>query len=176
MKTFGEYLNERKKVEGPLPQIYVDLDQVMADFLRAAREELGHEFLDRSTRSKNEIWKILDAKKDFWEQLKPMKDAMVLWKFIKKHDPHILSAIPLNPQAVVDKKKWVKKHLGLFDQKRINLVKRNQKKDFAKANGNPAILIDDHIKNIHEWEGAGGIGIHHISAQKTISQLKKLGY
>ena len=41
--------------------------------------------------------------------------------------------------------------------------------------GVPNILIDDHIKNIREWEARGGIGVRHISPQKTISQLKKLG-
>ena len=35
---------------------------------------------------------------------------------------------------------------------------------------------NDYIKNINEWEAKGGIGIHHTSVGKTISELKKLGF
>jgi hypothetical protein len=37
-------------------------------------------------------------------------------------------------------------------------------------------LIDDYLKNIKEWEAAGGIGIHHTSPNNTISQLKRNGF
>jgi len=40
----------------------------------------------------------------------------------------------------------------------------------------PNILIDDHIGNIREWENAGGIGVHHINANSTINDLKKIGF
>jgi hypothetical protein len=47
-----------------------------------------------------------------------------------------------------------------------------------KSGGNrrPAILIDDFKNNINEFKAAGGIGIHHTSASKTISELKRLGF
>jgi hypothetical protein len=44
------------------------------------------------------------------------------------------------------------------------------------VNGEPALLIDDYIKNINQFKARGGIGIHHTSTASTISQLKKLGY
>jgi len=40
----------------------------------------------------------------------------------------------------------------------------------------PNVLIDDHSKNIGEWEAQGGIGIHHTSVNRTITKLKKLGF
>ena len=40
----------------------------------------------------------------------------------------------------------------------------------------PNVLIDDHLGNIKEWEGAGGIGVHHTSADSTINDLKRIGY
>ena len=58
----------------------------------------------------------------------------------------------------------------------INLVLRDQKRKFAQTNDKPNILIDDYIKNIREWESAGGIGITHINVRKTISELKKQGF
>ena len=42
--------------------------------------------------------------------------------------------------------------------------------------GQPNVLIDDHQKNIMEWEAKGGIGIHHTNVGKSIAKLKKLGF
>ena len=55
---------------------------------------------------------------------------------------------------------------------------RADKKRFAKdgRTGAPNILIDDHPKNIGEWEANGGIGIHHTNVNRTITKLKKLGF
>ena len=49
-------------------------------------------------------------------------------------------------------------------------------KSYATTNGKPNILIDDYIKNIREWQAAGGTGIHHTDVRKTISELKRLGF
>ena len=40
----------------------------------------------------------------------------------------------------------------------------------------PALLIDDFKRNVDQFKAAGGIGIHHTSASKTISELKRLGF
>lgn len=176
MQRFEDYLSEANKIEGPLPQLYLDLDGVMADFMAGAHEELGHAFDDRSTRSKKEIWAKMDANKTFWHDLPPMKDALVLWKFIKKYDPQILSAVPNTPDAVSGKKHWLKKHLKLSNPSKINLVKRHQKVNYVTKDGVDGLLIDDYIKNIKEFKAAGGVGVRHTSAQNTIKQLKKLGY
>jgi hypothetical protein len=58
----------------------------------------------------------------------------------------------------------------------IHLVQRADKRKYATTDGKPNILIDDYIKNIKEWEDAGGIGIHHTSPMSTIAQLKRLGF
>ena len=55
----------------------------------------------------------------------------------------------------------------------IHLVVRSDKKSFAKGNN---LLIDDYEKNIKEWENAGGQAILHTNTNKTISELKKLGF
>ena len=58
---------------------------------------------------------------------------------------------------------------------KVNLVKRREKKLFAKR-GKPAILIDDYEKNVRDFTMSGGIGIHHTNTSKTIQQLKRLGF
>ena len=57
-------------------------------------------------------------------------------------------------------------------------VQRKDKANFAMdgRDGRPNILIDDHIKNIQQFKSAGGIGVRHTSASKTISELKDIGY
>ena len=75
-----------------------------------------------------------------------------------------------------DKLKWLKNHTRI-KEKNVNLVQRRDKKNYATDDrGQPAILIDDHIKNIKEWQAAGGFGIHHTSAANTIAKLKKMGF
>jgi len=58
----------------------------------------------------------------------------------------------------------------------VHLVMRADKQKYATTGGKPNILIDDYIKNIKEWENAGGIGIHHLSPTQTIAQLKRYGF
>ena len=53
---------------------------------------------------------------------------------------------------------------------------RSDKQKYAMTDGKPNVLIDDYIKNIKEWEAKGGIGVHHTSVGKTISELKGLGF
>ena len=63
-----------------------------------------------------------------------------------------------------------------FKRGNIHLVLRAQKKDYATSDEKPNVLIDDYIKNIREWESAGGIGILHKDVGKTINELKRLGF
>ena len=67
------------------------------------------------------------------------------------------------------------KNTGISNRSKINLVRRKEKKLFARK-GNPSILIDDYEKNVREFINAGGKGIHHTNTSKTIAQLKRLGF
>jgi hypothetical protein len=53
---------------------------------------------------------------------------------------------------------------------------RADKQKYAMINGKANLLIDDYIKNIHEWEAKGGIGVHHTSPSETLAELKRLGF
>ena len=171
MKTFKDYL-----VEFDSPQIYCDMDGVLADFQKFTSEHLGHKF-------KDEYWHELPN--DLFYQLPPMPDAKILWEFIgrQKPDPYILTAIPrkgrgpISERAAQDKMKWMRKYFGVKESN-IYAVMRIDKAKFAKdgRDGRPNVLIDDHIKNITHFRAKGGIGIHHTSARNTIKELRKLGY
>jgi len=110
-------------------------------------------------------------------QLLIIPNAKRLYDFISKYDPHVLSAYTdRDPSSKSGKMKWLKAH-AKFKRANIHLVLRAQKKSFAKdKDESPNVLIDDYIKNIKEWESAGGIGIHHTNVGKSISELKRLGF
>lgn len=163
-----------------IAHIYCDMDGVLVDFMKGARKSLGKDLDDPSlpkdekVRLKNQISKI----EGFWENLDQMPDAMKLWNFINRYEPRILTAYPSwDEDGKHGKKIWVEKHLKL-PHDRFFAVRRVEKQEYAKdkKTGMPNLLIDDHKKNIQEFEAAGGIGIHHTNANDTISKLKKLGF
>ena len=160
-----------------LPQIYCDMDQVLVNFMGGANKALAAQGLGTfQTIEKNVKWEALSKVPKFWANLEPMSDAMMLWRYIKPHQPYILST-PSKHMATCkpEKIEWVRKHLGAVEQ--IHLVPRENKQKFAvNSDGTPNLLIDDYEKNIKEWVAKGGIGIRHINSINTISQLRKLGY
>jgi len=176
---FGSGLQEQK--QSTLPQLYVDMDQVLVDFLDGAKNTLGVEYTDKEYWMKDgagDKKKILTQKApNFFRDLNWMPDGKQLWSFIQKHSPNILSAHPTKwmPNAKKDKATWLNKNVrGVGD---VHLVKREEKQKYAVSpSGQPNVLIDDHPKNIKEWKAKGGVGILHRSAKETIAKLKKMGF
>ena len=169
MKTFSQHIMEFDN-----PQIYCDMDGVVADFVKFTTNFLGTKF-------KDEYWDDLPL--DLFAQLPKMPDADVLWGYIKQFQPFMLTAVPRESRGPIakrawkDKTRWMMKNFKLPSSRMIIVLRKNKKK-FAMdgRDKRPNILIDDHLGNITEWEGAGGIGVHHISASSTINDLKKIGF
>ena len=164
-----------------LPQIYCDMDQVLVDFLGGAKEVLGVPYNDKNywmQEASDDKKKILRRKApNLFENLDWMGDGRKLWNYILEHSPKILSACPSwMPDSNKQKESWINQHLNIGESQ-IHLVKRAEKRRYAiNESGQPNILIDDHSKNIGEWQAAGGIGILHQSAESTIEKLKKMGF
>ena len=164
-----------------LPRIYCDMDGVLCDFKTAAVRETGmpiDNWMQSGGKDKDAKWKPIIDNKRFWHTLPWNPGGQQLWMYIKNYTPHILSAYvehATDPNCIPGKRQWAMGNLGL-PANRINLVKRREKQNFAKLNGEPTLLIDDYIKNVNQFKARGGIGIHHISTASTISQLKSLGF
>ncbi len=161
------------------PIIYCDMDGVLADFKTAAVKTTGMS-INRwmNIPSSKQKWSLILQNKNFWYDLPWMQGGKQLWSYISKHDPHILSAYVeenFDPNCIPGKRAWLRKNVNMVNSQKVNLVKRREKKLFAKR-GKPAILIDDYEKNIRDFNMSGGIGIHHTSTSKTIQQLKRLGF
>jgi len=150
-------------------KIYCDMDGVITDFRRAYLNltgiDIGNEFYNDT-----EFWTpINNAGIDFWVEMEWLSDGKILWNYIEKYTPIILSAPSNRDESRVGKQMWVKRELpGVH----LYLRYAKHKIDFAEPN---AVLIDDRIENIENWVNAGGIGIHHTSTESTIHHLKKLG-
>ena len=169
MKGFQQHL-----VEFDFPQIYCDMDGVVAAFTKFTADYLGTKF-------KDDFWS--DLPDDLFLQLPKMPDADILWNYIKQFQPFMLTAVPRESRGPIakrawkDKTRWMKKNFRLPSD-RMRIVLRKNKKNFAVdgRDKRPNILIDDHAGNIREWETAHGIGIHHTDASSTINQLKRIGF
>ena len=166
--NFKDYLTEFDN-----PQIYCDMDGVLADFQGAFNKQFGGNFKDAR-------WPELPE--DSFLNLPKMKDANRLWGFIKKHKPRILTATPRESRGPIAKRSgedkiiWMKVNFGV-KRNDVYTVKRKDKKHFNTAHdGRPNVLIDDHLGNIEEWRVGGGLGVHHTSADSSIKQLKSIGF
>jgi len=170
---------KRFKSKYALPQIYCDMDGVLADFKRAAEKTSGVKINKWMDLPKGNKWDSIRNKKDFWSTLPWQPGGRTLWSFIKKYNVHILSAYvdtSIDTNCIPGKLIWCRRNLGLGANK-VNLVRRSEKSNYAQTGyKTSAILIDDFPKNIREFNARGGIGIYHVSAPSTISKLKKLGF
>jgi hypothetical protein len=167
------------KTKAPLPDLYVDMDEVLVDFLGGAEKVLGKKYTDKSWKNSEEKKELMTKNApNFFRDLKWKNDGKTLWKFIKKYDPYILSAYPQSwmPNAKNDKMEWIKKNLGISSSKVILVARADKKKYATSKKGQPSILIDDHTKSAKEWQGSGGVAVVHRSASDTISKLKKMGF
>jgi len=168
-----QYIKFYKEAKGELPRIYCDMDGVLCDFEYAANRVTGQVWGGLRT---GQDWGSIRKTKNFWSTLPWKSGGRQLWNYIKKFDPHILSAYSTeDPNCKPGKRRWLSNNLGLSGS-RINLVRRSEKRNFAMDGRRPAILIDDYPKNISDFKSAGGIGIIHSNTQTTISQLKRFGF
>jgi len=105
-----------------------------------------------------------------------MPGAKRLYSFTAKYDLHILSAASeRDANSRPGKMKWLSKNTKI-KRSNTNLVKREDKQQYAMTDGKPNVLIDDYLKNITQWEAKGGIGVHHTEVGKTLAELKRLGF
>ena len=175
MRDYKEFYREAK---GQKTRIYCDMDGVLCDFKKHAEKVTGVSIAKWSTLSKAEKWGPIKEDRYFWSTMPWMAGGKQLWNFISMYRPHILSAYveeSFDPNCIPGKTEWLRRNAGMSNRSKINLVRRKEKKLFAKK-GSPSILIDDYEKNVREFINAGGKGIHHTNTSKTISELKKLGF
>ena len=151
--------------------LYIDLDGVCANFLKASKEISGIEGYDPK------IWGYIDKVPNFFYNLEILPDTfralyllednLISWQY--------LTALP-QPTGYLttaqrDKVRWVNRKLD--SQYQVNCVSNWSQKKYFVYNEND-ILIDDCERNCKDWEEAGGIAILHTSWEDSLNKLKEI--
>ena len=158
------------------PEVYVDMDGVLADFFGAWAKLAGKEHYKEIDDPETKL-QLIREHPTFWIDLPTLPGAGKLLGAVKKFaGTYRICSTPLagDPNSEPQKREWVKKHLSSFAPREV-IITHNKAAHATQADGTPNILIDDFGKNIRAWEAAGGIGIKyedsHVSS--AIQELKK---
>lgn len=154
-------------------KVYLDLDNVLADFSKAAKALHGAKAFDLP---KKEFWKPISFEIDnFFATLDPMPFATSFYeelKAIPNISLEILTALPLKRGKLVtveqDKTNWVHKHID-FTIKVNTITGGVNKVQFCKNKTD--VLIDDTLRNIEAWNTEGK-GILFKSPEQALKELK----
>ena len=157
------------------PEVYVDMDGVLADFFGAWAKMDGKDHYKDIDNAEAKLQLVRDHP-TFWIDLPVLPNAGKLLGFIVKNFGHYnICSKPLegDPNSAPQKREWLEKHLSNSPPKSIILT-ANKAAYATQADGTPNILIDDYGKNIAAWNAAGGFGIKHKDHKldRTISALK----
>lgn len=160
--------------------LYLDLDDVLADFKGYAKLVLGEKSSKDEKYTYNE-WSRLRDNPRLYRDLKPANgsaafvDSCRTLRDAGKVELKILTAVPKGNDvqwAFYDKVLWAQRHFpdipvmfGPFSK---------DKRCHCNADAGD-ILIDDRISNCAEWSSAGGTAIRHLGDfHETLSALNHI--
>ena len=153
---------DQGKIGKGVPEIYVDMDGVLADFFGEWAKMDGKDHYKDMDNKEAKLHLVKDHP-DFWISLPVLPNAGKLMGYIKKNFGHYkICSSPLagDPNCEPQKRAWVKKHLTSFPPEQV-IITENKAAYATQADGTPNILIDDFGPNISGWDSAGGIAIKH---------------
>jgi hypothetical protein len=149
-------------------RLFLDLDGVLSDFDRGVREVTGARPEELPLKT---MWAALARAPRFFETLAFMEDAEALWRFCQPYHPTILTGLPHGTWAPEQKRRWVARMLGTHVPV-ITCMTREK----PRWSGTGHVLVDDRLATREGWERKGGIFIHHLSAERSIGYLRRLGF
>ncbi|MBL7951758.1 MAG: hypothetical protein JNM62_08555 [Flavobacteriales bacterium] len=153
-----------------MPQLFLDLDGVLADFEGGAEKLLrmpAKAF--QAKHGQGPFWKKLATAPDFYGTLDLLPDAHELMDGVRHLDPIILTGLPIGKWAEPQKRAWVQRHFPGVEV--ITTLARN-KYTYCSPDD---VLVDDQERYAEAWENAGGIFILHTDAQRSLAAVRKLG-
>lgn len=159
----------------PARIVYCDLDGVLADFDHYIENNLSAAARD----SDDQMWLEIQSVPNFYQKLRAMEGAALLWQAIKAVAPNrkVLTALPRKssmPLAGEDKRVWCHEIMreSIFGGEYAEVIFGPYSRDKQKHAAPGDILIDDRKSNIDEWNDVGGIGIYHVGdVEATIREL-----
>jgi len=149
-------------------RLFLDLDGVLADFDRGVHAVTGRRPEELPLKT---MWAALSRAPRFFEALEFMHDAEALWRICEPHRPTILTGLPLGTWAPEQKKRWVSRMLGAH----VPIV-TCMSRDKPRCSGPGHVLVDDRTSAREGWEKKGGVFVHHVSAERSVAALRRLGF
>jgi len=154
-----------------MKQLYLDCDGVLADFDTAAEQLFNQNPRDaEALLGTEEFWIRIRSHENFYGSLPLLADARRLHEAVVHLNPIILTGCPEGGWAESQKIEWAARH---FPGVEIITCRSKDKRDYLKNRGD--VLVDDYLRYRHLWVEAGGIFVHHISAEQSIHHLEELG-
>ena len=151
------------------PHLFLDCDGVLADFDAGVKDLLGMDAKRfEAKHGRGEFWKRLARHGNFYGDLEEMEDAQVLFQAVKHLKPTILTGLPLGKWAAPQKERWAAAHFPGVPI--ITTMARQKHLHMEKGD----VLVDDRENHRKLWEDAGGISIHHKSAELSLRALAKI--
>ena len=147
------------------PEVYLDMDGVLADFFteyaKLAGIESGNYRDIPPAKTDPTLNKMVGT--DFFARLPKLRNAdQLVAMIVKLYGHYHICSSPLrgdHENSAEQKKVWIEKHLN--PQPKDIVITPNKAKWAKQSDGTPNILIDDRGSNISAWEAAGGIGIKY---------------
>lgn len=152
-------------------QLFLDMDGVLADFNKRAREILGMEPEDFEARfGKQAFWLILQSSPDFYNSFDLMLDAPFLLDATRHLGPIVLTGVPMGEWAQPQKRQWIMRNTGL------NCITCRAKDKSLHAQPGD-VLVDDRGEYADVWEAKCGPGtfVLHKSAHRSLKDLRAIG-
>lgn len=152
-------------------RLFVDLDDVLADFLGQYVRDFGP-LHDRNAPLRPEFWDVAHST-PYFRSLRPLPGARDFWQRLKTLHPSpvILTGIPRDAHAIAQQKReWVAEHI--CDEAAVVCCPSEEK----CLHGRPGdVLVDDWAKYQHLWEGMGGVFILHLHTEpeSTIEAVRR---
>lgn len=137
--------------------LYIDFDGVIMNTIEVTYKEIEKMGITRDQQDKIfEFYSKLDWK-EVLEESKPINDSFTCIQKILDSDKFNVAILThvTSLHEIEEKVKVIRKHFR--DITIIPVPKTISKTEMLKAEG--AVLVDDYIDNLIEWEQAGGYGI-----------------
>lgn len=152
-------------------QLFIDMDGVLADFDAGYQKLTGIRPDKKVDNVDNVDWNLVKRTPGFYQNLPPMQDFHIFWKYFSDLNPIILTGVPKSvEEAESNKRSWITKHIGISQPM---IACRSSEKSLHIRNPGDT-LIDDWEKFKHVWEKRGGRWITHISAINSIREFQRV--
>lgn len=147
-----------------MPTFYLDMDGVVADWIKGATDIVGYGIYDPHVRYPDEDWEKIKEHGRIYKDLPLMPDADKIVDLARKFRDELgwellfLTAVPRFNDvhwAFWDKVKWAEKY---FPDIPVHFGPYSFDKYLHCKPGD--ILVDDRIDNCEQWKKSGGIAVN----------------